>query len=344
MTDAVAILAHEKFPDRAKTTIGILRYGDQNVVGVLDRDRPADRVSELVPDVQDAPIYPDFESLAAETETGVDELIIGISPIGGGFDESWRPDVRRALEAGCDVTAGLHYFLSEDGEFAALADENGCTLHDVRQSPDDLTVSDGVADQVDAEVILTVGTDCSVGKMTTTMELAEAADRAGYDLAPVPTGQTGIMIEGWGIAVDRVISDFTAGAVERMLRQIGDDHDYLLVEGQGSITHPAYSGVTCSILHGAMADRLVLCHTAGREAVHSYESFPLPDPGTYVDLYEDLAAPVGETSVVAGAVNTSGIDDQIRAREAVEAFEATTGVPATDPVRFEAELLLEAIL
>lgn len=345
MTDRVAILAHEKFPDRAKTALGILRYGDREVVGILDRELPADRVSDLVGDVQDAPIYPDMDALLDDQGAdGVDELLIGIAPIGGGFDDAWRPDVRSALRAGCDVTAGLHYFLNEDREFVDLAADYGCTLTDVRRPPADLTVADGTADEVDAEVILTVGTDCSVGKMTTTMELVEAIEDRGHSVAAVPTGQTGIMVEGWGIAVDRVISDFTAGAVERMVQEVGDDHDYLVVEGQGSIVHPAYSAVTCGILHGAMPDRMVLCHAAGREAIHGYEATLIPSPGTYVDLYEDLARPVHESEVVAGAVNTAGIDGDSEALAAIGEFGDAAGIPATDPIRFRNDELLEAVL
>lgn len=243
----IAILAHEKFPERAKTALGVLRYGTDDIVAVLDRDNAGARVSEFVPDVQDAPIVAGMDDLESDD---VDALLIGISPIGGEFDETWRGDVRTALEDGCDVVSGLHYFLSDDEEFARLAAANDCELRDVRKPSDDLGVADGVAGDVDAEIILTVGTDCSVGKMTTTMELARDAREAGYDAAVIPTGQTGIMIEGWGNPIDRVVADFAAGAVEEMIMEIGDEHDYLFVEGQGSIVHPAYSAVTCGILHG----------------------------------------------------------------------------------------------
>jgi len=335
----VAILAHEKFPDDAKTALGVLRYADHDVVAVLDRDSAGTQVGDHVADVQDAPIVSGMSAVDAS----VDALIIGVAPIGGGFDESWRADVVTALERGCDVIAGLHYFLTEDEEFARLADEHGGELRDVRKPPEDLTVSQGRADEVDAEVILTVGTDCNTGKMTTTMELARAAAEAGHDAAVVPTGQTGIMIEGWGIPIDRTISDFTAGAVERMIREVGDDHDYLFVEGQGSIVHPAYSAVTCGILHGAMPDQLVLCHEAGREAIHGYESFEMPAMETYVDLYEELAAPVGETEVVAGALNTAEYPETA-AVDAVAEFGDAIDAPAADPIRQGTDELLEALL
>ncbi|KDE58244.1 hypothetical protein EL22_06225 [Halostagnicola sp. A56] len=336
----IAILAHEKFPGRAKTALGILRYSDDEAVAVLDRDNAGTRVADLVRDVQDAPIV----SRMSDVDEPVDALVVGIAPIGGGFDESWRDDVRTALERGCDVISGLHYFLADDAEFAALAAENDCDIWDVRKPPVDLTVSEGKAADVDADVILTVGTDCSVGKMTVSMELARAAREAGHDAAVIPTGQTGIMIEGWGNPIDRVVSDFAAGAVEEMIVEKGDEHDYLFVEGQGSIVHPAYSAVTCGILHGAMADRLVLCHDAGREVIHGYESFSLPSIPTYVDLYEDLASPVRETTVAAGALNTAGIDDETAARRELEAYGDELGAPASDVVRFGADPILEAIL
>jgi uncharacterized NAD-dependent epimerase/dehydratase family protein len=337
----IVILAHEQFPERAKTAVGVLRYGDHDVVAVLDRDTAGDRVRDHVDGVQDAPI------VASMTEApDADALVVGIAPIGGGFEESWRADVRTALERECDVVSGLHSFLADDEEFAALAADHDCELEDVRRPPGDLDVAEGVASDVAADVVLTVGTDCSVGKMTVTEELAHAARDRGVDAAVVPTGQTGVMVEGWGTCVDRVVSDFTAGAVEDMILQVGDEHDVLFVEGQGSIAHPAYSAVTCGILHGAQPDGMVLCHAAGRDAVHGYEEYALPDPETYVDRYESLAAPVHDADVVAGALNTVDVDDDGDARGAVASFETALDAPAGDLVRFadDRERVLEAVL
>ncbi|AXG11517.1 DUF1611 domain-containing protein [Haloplanus rubicundus] len=339
--DSVVVLAHEQFPDRAKTAVGVLRYADYDVTAVLDRARAGERVADHVPDVADAPIV---ERMADALEFDPDVLLIGIAPIGGGFDESWRPDVRAAIEAGCDVVAGLHYFLEDDEEFAALAADHGVDLIDVRRPPDDLTVSGGRARDADADVILTVGTDCSTGKMTTTLELVAAAQERGIDAGFVPTGQTGIMIAGWGVPVDRVIADFAAGAVERMILDAAEEHDVLFVEGQGTIVHPAYSGVTCSLLHGAMPGALVMTHSAGREAIHGYEDFAIPPVEEYVDLYESLAAPVAPTEVAAGALDTRAFDDDEAARAAVEEYAATLDAPATDPVRFDADEILDALL
>ena len=322
----VAVLAHEAFPDRAKTAVGLLRYGDHEVRAVLDRARAGSRVSDHRPDLQDAPVVASMDEVPE-----VDAVVIGVAPIGGEFDESWRPDVRAALERGASVLSGLHDFLAEDDEFAGVAEEHGGDIVDLRRPPENLTVAEGTAGDVDATVVTTVGTDCSTGKMTTAFELRDAARERGLEAAVVPTGQTGVAIEGWGIVVDRVISDYAAGAVERLVETpVG--MDLIVVEGQGALAHPAYSGVTTSILHGSGPDALVMCHEAGREVVHGYESFELPTPADYADLYERMAAPISAAPVAAGALNTQGLDDGAAA-DAVAAYGEAIDAPATDPVR-----------
>jgi len=336
--ERVVVLAHEKFPERAKTATGVLKYAEYDVVAVLDRDRAGTTTTDHRADL---PAVPIVESMA--DAPAADTLLIGISPIGGEFDDSWRPDVRTAIERGCDVVAGLHSFLSADAEFAELAAEHGVELRDVRKPPADLTVASGAGADVDADVVLTVGTDCSVGKMTVALELLAAARDRGVDAGFVPTGQTGIAVADYGIAVDRVVADFAAGAVERMVEDRGD-HDLLVVEGQGALCHPAYSGVTTSILHGSMPDALVLCHVAGREAVHGYEHVPIPPLGEYAETYESVANPVAPTTVAAGALNTQAVEHDEAARAAVEEYATAIDAPATDPVRFGADEILDAVL
>jgi len=335
------LLAHEGFPDRAKTAVGLLRYGDNEVVGVVDREiaasDPDASVNGYIEDVIDAPIFSRVDEAPP-----FDTLVIGVAPIGGGFDMSWRPDIKRAFERGADVWAGLHYLLSEDQEFAELAAQNNADIWDIREPPADLTVAKGIANDLDATVVLTVGSDCSTGKMTTAVELAEGARERGWDAGFVPTGQTGVLLAGAGIVVDRTISDYTAGATERMVVDAAADHDYVFVEGQGAITHPAYSAVTCGILHGAMPDAMVLCHEAGRQSVHGYEAFPIADLEPLIALYEDLASAVHQSEVVAGAVNTQHLAEPA-ARRAVESFTQTTNVPATDPVRFGVDEVLDEL-
>jgi uncharacterized NAD-dependent epimerase/dehydratase family protein len=335
----VAVLAHGQFPHRAKTAVGLVRYAHDDIVAVVDRATAGTAVGDHVPDRpgDDTPVV-----ATAEDAPEFDALIIGIAPIGGGFEDDWRPDVRTAIERGADIVAGLHYFLSEDEEFAALAEEYGVELRDVRKPPADLGVAEGVARDLDVEVVLTVGTDCSTGKMTTALELLEAAREAGIDAGFVPTGQTGIMIAGWGIPIDRTVSDFTNGAVERMLKRRADDHDLLVVEGQGSIVHPAYSAVTCGILHGAMPDHLVLCHEAGRATVHGYDSFTLPAPGRIADRYLALAGAVAPTNLLGGALNTAHLDAEA-AEAAISEYERAIDAPAVDPVRDGADPLVEQL-
>ncbi|WP_135304030.1 DUF1611 domain-containing protein [Haloarcula amylovorans] len=334
----VAVLTHESFPDRSKTAVGLLRYGDHEVRAVVDREHAGQRVRDYLPDVQDAPIVASMDEVPE-----VDALVIGISPIGGAFDESWRADVRAALERGCDVLSGLHDFLEDDAEFVGLAAEHGGELQDLRKPPEDLTVAEGTAGDVDATVVTTVGTDCSTGKMTASFELRDAARERGLAAEVVPTGQTGVAITGWGIVVDRVIADYAAGAVERLV-ETPEEQDLLIVEGQGALAHPAYSGVTTSILHGSAPDALVMCHEAGLESIHGYESFTLPPLDEYVDIYERLAAPISDASVVVGTLNTSKLDDDA-ADDAVTEYAEALDAPATDPVRHGVpDEVLDAIL
>jgi uncharacterized NAD-dependent epimerase/dehydratase family protein len=336
----IALLAHDKFAesDEAKTARGLLRYGDYDVRAVLDRSAAGRRVSDVYPDGPDVPIVAGMD----EVEADVDALVVGVASVGGQFDESWRPDVRVALKRGCTVVAGLHDVLSEDEEFAALAEAHGGGFWDVRRPPDTLSVGRGVAARVDATVVLTVGTDCAVGKKTTALELTEAARARGDSAAFVPTGQTGVLIAGRGTVVDAVPADFVAGAVEDMILDLGDDHDWLFVEGQGTIVHPGYSAVSCGLLHGAMPDALVLCHVAGRETLHGYDAFALPPLREYVQLHKALARPVRPTRVAAGALNTSALAPDA-ARQAVDRYASALDRPAADPLRSGAAPLLDAL-
>lgn len=335
----IAILAHDQFPDRAKTAIGVMRYGPQEVVALLDREKAETRVQDHTDLVTDVPIVHGMDSVP-----DVDALLIGIAPIGGAFQESWRDDVVTALERGCDVISGLHTFLADDPELASIAEANDATLHDVRRPPDDLTVAEGIAGDVSAQVILTVGTDASVGKMTTSYELVDAITDAGHSAAVIPTGQTGIMIENWGYPIDRTIADFMAGAVEELVVERGNDYDYLIVEGQGSLVHPAYSGVTTALLHGSMPDSLVMVHDPTRTHNHGYPAFALPSIDEYTAIYEAMSRPVSGATVDAAALNTRDVADESDAHAAIRSVETTLDIPATDIIRFGPTDILEAIL
>jgi uncharacterized NAD-dependent epimerase/dehydratase family protein len=208
--------------------------------------------------------------------------------------------------------------------------------------PADLGVPPGPARRPDVRVVHTVGSDCAIGKMSVTLELDAAARARGLDSAFVATGQTGIAIAGWGIAVDHAIADFVAGAAFRLIEEGARRASLLFVEGQGSLIHPAYSGVTLGLLHGCLPDALVLCHRAGATVLDDYPETPIPPLRELVALYDALATAVRPARVAAVALNTRELGEE-EARAAIARAAAETGLPAGDPVRFGAGAILEAV-
>jgi uncharacterized NAD-dependent epimerase/dehydratase family protein len=233
------------------------------------------------------------------------------------------------------LEAGLHTVLSDDPELA------GAQVRDLRAAPADLSVPSG--ERPDVRVVHTLGSDCAIGKMSVTLELDALARARGLRSAFVATGQTGIAITGWGIAVDHVISDFVAGAAARLVQEGAARADLLFVEGQGALGHPAYSGVTLGLLHGCMPDALILCHRAGATRNDDYPWLPIPPLAELVVRCEEAAAWVRPAKVSAVALNTRGLSDE-DARAAIAASEDETGLPAGDPVRFDGGAMLDAVL
>jgi uncharacterized NAD-dependent epimerase/dehydratase family protein len=341
----LAILAEGRFAEHdAKTATGVLRYGSQDVVAVIDSTRAGARVRDHIPGLDsDVPIV---ESIEQALALRPDTLLIGVAPAGGKLPAEWRAIVLRALEAGLDVESGLHDFLSDDAELRAAADAAGAELRDLRRAPPGLDVPTGENLTVDAHTVLTVGSDCALGKMTVSLEIHAEAQARGLDSEFVPTGQTGIAIAGWGIAVDEVVSDFVAGATETLVlegRRRSASGALLWVEGQGSISHPSYSGVTLGLLHGSAPHAMVLVHEAGRTHMDMPNGPPiLPLPELIAD-YERMARYVRPARVVCVALKTNRLDEAA-AREAIAEVEAATGLPTDDPVRFGAARLLDAVL
>jgi uncharacterized NAD-dependent epimerase/dehydratase family protein len=316
-----------------KTTYGMIRYGADPVVVVLDSTRAGEEV-EGIPVVASV-----AEALSYEPTVA----LVGVAVAGGRLPPVWRGILQDAIAAGLDVEAGMHEFLADDPELAALAREHGVELRDYRRPPADLSVPTGENLTHAASVVLTVGSDCAVGKKTVAVELDREARKRGLRSVFVPTGQTGIMIAGWGIAVDAVVSDFLAGAGERLVVEGAKRGDLLFVEGQGSIIHPQFSGVTLGLYHGSAPHALVLVHRAGDteiEGVPGHPILPLPE---LIDLHERLSLPARPARVVAVALNTGRLDEGA-ARAAVAATEDETGLPADDPVRFGPGRLLDAVL
>jgi uncharacterized NAD-dependent epimerase/dehydratase family protein len=322
-------------PHYGKTARGVLKYGRESVVAILDSTHAGESY-DGVPVVASV-----GEALSFEPTTA----LVGVATQGGRFPPAWRELLKSAIASGLDLENGLHEFVSDDAELVDLAARHGVELRDLRKPPDGLNVPSGANMQVPATIVLTVGSDCAIGKMTVSLELDRAARGRGLASRFVPTGQTGIAIAGWGIAVDAVVSDFIAGAAERLIvegHERGGD-DLLWVEGQGSVVHPAYSGVTVGLIHGSAPHLYVLCHKAGTTEVEGYPGHPLPPLAELVELHERLSLPARPARVACLAINTRDQDEE-DARLAIDAAEAETGLPADDPVRFGAGRLLDAVL
>lgn len=338
MNKRIVILAEGRFSVLdAKTATCVIRYRPDEVVAVLDSvtaGTTTDRVLGFGPAL---PVVATLDEALALTP---DTLLIGVAPRGGSLPPAWRDLILRALEAGLDVVSGLHTFLGEDPELAAAARASGAAVTDLRRVPDDIPVASRKAASVDATVVLTVGTDCNVGKMTASMELTLAARRLGYRAAFAPTGQTGLFLGGRGIVVDRMIADFIAGAAERIVLDNAPGMDIVFVEGQGSLLHPGYSGVTLGLLHGSMPDAQILVHqpTRRRTLNDEIEIMPLPD---WIELHERMAAYLKPAPVVGVAINGFDLTED-EAGVWGERITAETGLPAVDPVKFGAEPLIEA--
>jgi uncharacterized NAD-dependent epimerase/dehydratase family protein len=331
------ILAEGQFGfHHGKTAVGVIRYGPDDVVAVIDSTQAGGNVSSILPD-RDIPIVADLDTALA-LQPRPDTLLIGIAPTGGRLPDSWRATILAAIRAGLDVHSGLHTFLGHDPEFAAAAREAGTAIVDYRRPPDRMETAVGRRHGAGKRVILTVGTDCAIGKMSVALELRAAARAAGRSAAFVPTGQTGMMIDGWGAAVDRLISDFAQGTVEWMVEEGERRGDWVIVEGQGSLDHPAYSSVTLALIHGATPHAMVLVHKAG-QTEHDFDhlpeaSFPIAPLRPFIEIHEQVAGLVAPSKVVAIALNTSSIASPDGAQAEIARVAAETGLPVDDPFRF----------
>ncbi|MHB8471107.1 MAG: DUF1611 domain-containing protein [Gaiellaceae bacterium] len=320
----------------AKTMRGVLRYRRDDVVAIVDSLR-AGETEDGVPIAGTVD-----EALRFEPNTA----LVGVATQGGRFPPAWIALLERCIVHGLDVENGLHVFLADDPRLGALAARHGVELRDLRRPPADLSTATGANLDVPGTIVLTVGSDCAIGKMTVALELDREARARGERSVFVPTGQTGIAIAGWGISVDAVVADFIAGAAERLVVEGAERGGELLwIEGQGSLQHPVYSGVTLGLYHGSVPHLLVLCHEAGRTEIEGAGGGPhlLPPLAELVALHERLALPARPARVVAVALNTRRLDEAA-AQTALAAAEAETGLPAGDPVRFGAATLVDAVL
>jgi uncharacterized NAD-dependent epimerase/dehydratase family protein len=321
-------------PHYGKTLRGVMRYRRESVVAILDTKRTGetDDGVPIIGSVNDALCF------------NPDTALVGVATQGGRFPGDWQELLKSCVAKGLDLENGLHVRLRDIPGLPELAAKHGVELRDLREPPPDLSTATGENLEVDATIVLTVGSDCAIGKMTAICELDLEARRRGLRSVFVPTGQTGIAIAGWGIAVDAVVSDFLAGAAERLVVEGAKRGDLLWVEGQGAILHPIYSGVTLGLMHGSAPHIYVLCHEVGRTIVEGDATrSPIPSLAELVDLHERMSLKLRPAKVACVALNTSPVSEE-EAHAAIAEAEQETGLPADDPVRFGTGKLLDAVL
>lgn len=302
----------------AKTACGARDWAPERCLGQL----------RLSPDALDLGL-PDM-TVGEAAGKGARTLVIGVASPGGRISESWRAVLIEALEAGLDIAAGLHDRLNADETLKARADALGRKLIDLRDPPSDIPVGHGRPRS--GRRVLTVGTDCAVGKKYTALAIWRGLQAAGAKADFCATGQTGVLISGRGFAIDSVVADFLAGAAETLAPAAPPDH-WDVIEGQGALFHPAYAGVTVGLVHGAQPEAIVLCHEAGRDELALFPGFPTPDLETAIARYLELARLTSPNVYCAGvSLNTGGLDDA-----GAEALIASTaealGLPVIDPMR-----------
>ena len=279
-------------------------------------------------------------TLAEAKEAGAKTLVIGVANRGGVISQVWKDVLIEALNMGYDLASGLHNLLRDEGDLVAASQVNGGTLHDVRVPNVNYPIANGK--KRSGKRVLAVGTDCSVGKMYTTMALDEAMRERGMKSTFRATGQTGILITGSGVPLDAVIADFMAGAVEYLTPDNDDDH-WDVIEGQGSLYHVSYSGVTLALIHGGQPDALILCHEPTRDHMRGLPEYKLPTMQQVADLALPLARVANPACQVVGiSVNTQHMSED-EANAYLAKVEAEMGLPAVDPFRHGAGRLAEAL-
>ena len=323
-------------PHTAKTAVCVLRYRPEEVVAVLDRSQAGTTCGQLFGTGGAIPVV----GAVAEAE-GANALLIGIAPPGGKIPAPWRAIIFEAIDRGLDIVSGLHDFLADDAEFSAAARRRGVRLVDLRRS-EFFEVAQGRGLRAECLRIHTMANDCSCGKMVTSVEVAEGLRRRGVDAAFVATGQTGMLVAGGGIAIDRVISDFVSGAAEKLVLD-NQHHEVIVVEGQGSLNHPRYSGVTLGLLHGVMPDGIILGYEMGRTTVQGMEGFPLPPLAAVKDFCEAAANLIHPSRVIGIAINGHAYGDaEVDAER--QRVAAEFGLPACDVIRHGPDALVDAVL
>ena len=334
------ILAEEKFsPLRSKTANAAIVYLRENVLGVIDSTKAGKTAQDILGYGGSIPVVSSMEEGLRLDPT---HLLIGIAPPGGRLPESWKKDIMRALSAGVHILSGLHTILSDDPEIMG-ARRNGAEITDYRKiPPESEVVPRGTWTSRKSRVLLTVGTDCNIGKMTTMLQLMKEFRARDLRADFVATGQTGMLVRGRGIAVDSIIGDYMAGCIEKEIDQsVAEGYEYIFVEGQGALTHQAYSGVTLGLIHGTMPDAYLLCHQPTR--LKDDFGITLPSLEYAIRLHEMVMSHFKPAKVIGIALNSIGLNDD-ESMEWAARIESETGLPAVDTFRFGGKKLTDAIV
>jgi uncharacterized NAD-dependent epimerase/dehydratase family protein len=336
------ILCEGQFgPLTSKTANSCIRYTPERVTGVIDSRRAGKTSQQILGFGGNIPVVASVEA-GMMVSPQPNALLIGVAPMGGKLPAEWRAMVLAAIDRRLEIWSGLHTFIGDDPEFAARAKERGVAIHDLRKPPADILVAGGRVRGLASTVVLTVGTDCNIGKMTAALQVRDALRARDLKVRFAGTGQTGILIEGWGTAVDAVIADFIAGAAERLVLDAANGADIVLVEGQGSIIHPGYSGVTMGLIHGSLPHAMVMCHQPSRKHIGNNTWVEIPPLPAFIKLHEAIVTHLRPAPVIAVSLNT--YDLSLRAaKAAIAKTQKSTGLPATDPVRFDPGPIADAI-
>ncbi len=326
----------------SKVCASFIRYKPEDCVAVIDSSKSQRFVNEVLGYGNEIPIV---DSIQECLKFEPDVLLIGMGTYSNTLPESWRQTIKFALLNGIHVVSGLHFRIGNDAELSRIAADNNCEIWDSKEPPKDLRTSVNNVEELESSstyVIHTVGSDCRVGKKTTSLEIAKSANTRGYKAGVAATGQSGMYITGSGVAVDAVPADFIAGATEQLVQETAKNNDWVVVEGQGSISHPAYSGVTLGLLHGAMPEALVLCHQADLNHHKNWPHIPLRSIQELVQLYEQLAACIRPAKVVAISLNCSHLSKE-QADQYAEQLEKQVGLPVADVIHHGADKIVDAL-
>jgi len=318
----------------------VIRYSGPNVAAVLDSKLAGRTVQEVLGFGGDIPVVATVEEGIAR---GADALMVGIAVASAELPPEARAAIKYSIEHGLDIWKGLHTFVADDPVLGPLAKQKGVGVFDVRRPPADLPVGAGRVRELEQTVVLAVGSDANIGKMTVMLQLRDVMKQRGVRASFAPTGQTGIFIDGWGICVDAVVADFIAGAAEAITIQGAKDNDIVLVEGQGSILHPGYSGVSLGLLHGSLPHALIACHHTTRKTFRHNAWLPIPPIDEVIALHEALANPLRPVKTIGVSLNTVEMTEA-EARREVDRVAELTGLPTTDPVRFDPSILVDAVV